>query len=668
MNTTRKNKSSYRPEIDGLRAFAVIAVIIYHFNKDILPSGFLGVDIFFVISGYVISSSFSKIKSESIYTFLINFYTRRIKRLLPALIFFIITFCLILLILIPETGSSLKTAIAALFGLSNVYLYNFATDYFAQENELNVFMHTWSLGVEQQFYFIFPFIVWFTGFNKKIKNGSRNIFITIIFLSTLSLLSFISTYKVNVPAAYFLIQNRFWEIAIGSLTFLILKNRLKFINFIHKIPNFLLVVGLIFILFTENIFPVFNHIIVVCLTSFLLIGLIKKDFIYELLVKEKFCYLGKISYSLYLWHWGIISLSRWTIGIHWWSIPIQLFLIYIFSDLSFRLIENPFREKIFFKSNWLNILIGFLTVFSSGIFIALLGGPFKGIIYIGNNENVNNFSEKEYWKFKDCKLDNSESKEVLLKKYLICWVTQTGSLSGKSDKKSIFIYGNSYNAMLMPIAAEIVKSGEKINFHSLYRVGCLTSLDLNFKKAGIMGSCSKNFESYLNFFNKNSKKGDSLMIVDSYTWFMPSSGTKLFSKGKEVNPMDAQEIYFKELVTLSKKLNLENKNLIITSPIPAIKNNPLICISKLAKMNNKCKLSDDKGFYDVRFNKQMDLINEKMKNLEEYKIIYLNIYEVLKELINNDLNNIYSYYSDTEHLTRKAALKLTNYFKLKIFN
>ena len=156
MNISDENKSSYRPEIDGLRAFAIISVIIYHFNKDIFPSGFLGVDIFFVISGYVITSSFTKIKSQSISIFLINFYSRRIKKIIASsLYFYIITFCLILLIIIPQTGSSLKTAISALFGVSNLYLFNFSTDYFAQENELNIFMHTWSLGLSSNNFTLF---------------------------------------------------------------------------------------------------------------------------------------------------------------------------------------------------------------------------------------------------------------------------------------------------------------------------------------------------------------------------------------------------------------------------------------------------------------------------------------------------------------------------------
>ena len=668
MNREPLKISLYRPEIDGLRALAVIAVIIYHFNKDILPSGFLGVDVFFVISGYVIISSLLKTKSGNLWNFVINFYSRRIIRLMPALIFFIIIFCICLVIIIPQTGSSLKTAISSLFGVSNIYLFNYSTDYFAQENELNVFMHTWSLGVESQFYFIFPFIVWFSSFNKEIKSTPINIWITLILLSTLSLISFINIYDINPPAAYFLTHNRLWEIALGSITFLIANSNTKFKNQIEKIPNLLLIIGFLVVMSINSLIPTISHIIIVLITSLLLIALIKKDFIYKLLVHKSLLYLGKISYSLYLWHWGIISISRWTIGIHWWSVPIQLFLIYFFADLSFKFIECPFREKSGFNSNCLNIKLALLTILGSSAFIYFLGGPFKGIIYIGSKENINNFSEKDYWNFKFCKSDNLETNKVSSRKYEKCWVGNNGYLDENNNSKSIFIFGNSYNAMLMPIAAEIFKSGENINFNSFYRVGCLPSLNVNYKKDGVMGSCSKTFDSYLNFFYKKSKENDSLIIVDSFRLFMKSSKTKLYYRGKEISQIEALKIYFDELIALSKKLSQENKNLIITSPIPAIRNNPLICVSKLAKTNNLCKLAEDKIYYDIEFNKQMDLINFEMKKLEEYQIIYLNFYEELQKLIKNDLENIYYYYSDTEHLTRKAALKLTNYFKFKIID
>ena len=152
MSTKSLLKSNYRPEIDGLRAFAVIAVIINHFNKEILPSGYLGVDIFFVISGYVITSSLAVRKSKSFSEFISGFYLRRIKRLIPALVVFILITSILICLFNSDPKFSLRTGISSLFGLSNLYLLRQSTDYFAKATELNVFTHTWSLAVEEQFY------------------------------------------------------------------------------------------------------------------------------------------------------------------------------------------------------------------------------------------------------------------------------------------------------------------------------------------------------------------------------------------------------------------------------------------------------------------------------------------------------------------------------------
>jgi peptidoglycan/LPS O-acetylase OafA/YrhL len=142
----------YRPEIDGLRALAVIAVILNHIHPNLLPSGYLGVDIFFVISGYVITGSITNREVNSLTEHLSGFYLRRIKRLFPALITCIIVTSLLICLFNPKPADSLNTGMAALLGGSNLYLFHRATDYFASSTQLNVFTHTWSLGVEEQFY------------------------------------------------------------------------------------------------------------------------------------------------------------------------------------------------------------------------------------------------------------------------------------------------------------------------------------------------------------------------------------------------------------------------------------------------------------------------------------------------------------------------------------
>ena len=129
-------RPKYRPEIDGLRALAVLAVIINHFNKDFLPSGYLGVDIFFVISGYVITSSLVGRQSKNFLDFVTGFYERRIKRLVPALVVFVLLTSLLISLFSPNIDTAMRTGWRSLFGISNIFLYRSASDYFAPSTAL----------------------------------------------------------------------------------------------------------------------------------------------------------------------------------------------------------------------------------------------------------------------------------------------------------------------------------------------------------------------------------------------------------------------------------------------------------------------------------------------------------------------------------------------------
>ena len=390
------SNSSYRPEIDGLRALAVIAVIINHFNKDILPSGYLGVDIFFVISGYVITSSLAGRLSKDLGSFLMSFYVRRIKRLLPALILFVVVNSFLISLFNPNPEVSLKTGIASLFGFSNLYLWKQSTDYFAAATELNVFTHTWSLGVEEQFYMVFPLVIWFTGFNRLAKKGSRNLSVIMGALSVASLMSFVYLYHTNQPAAYFLMPTRLWELGTGCLIFLGLNHsdKIRFIRFLEIIPSFIIAVAILIVLFMPLQFAISATIAVVVLTAILIAGIRSRTAMYELFTNKHVVYIGLISYSLYLWHWSILSISRWTIGISWWTVPIQLTLMMLFCIVSYKYLETPLRRSTWSPSFPKTIGYGLSASISAGLCILLLYPNAHYLSLIGENKEM---SYKTHW-------------------------------------------------------------------------------------------------------------------------------------------------------------------------------------------------------------------------------------------------------------------------------
>ena len=386
-------KSRYRPEIDGLRAFAVIAVIINHFNKDILPNGYLGVDIFFVISGFVITSSLYQRPSKNFKDFISSFYERRIKRLVPALSVFVLIMSITICLFNPEPNTSLKTGLTSLFGLSNLHLLKSSTDYFAQSTELNVFIHTWSLGVEEQFYILFPFLIWFSGFGRQTKNGARNLFLTIGALAIASLIGFLYFYAINQSAVYFLMPTRFWEIASGCLLFIGFQKRKSSEHFLEKVPSILVLILIVGVMYLPTSLATLSTFAVVVLSLFLIASLRKCTASYIFFTNPKVVYIGLISYSLYLWHWGILSISRWTIGIHWWSLPLQVALMFGLAIASYQWIETPLRKGNWFAKGWKTLIVGgsiTITVFAG---IYALGKPLKGKFYIGNPYNVWNMKK-----------------------------------------------------------------------------------------------------------------------------------------------------------------------------------------------------------------------------------------------------------------------------------
>ncbi len=370
-----------------MRALAVVSVIINHFSDDLLPSGYLGVDIFFVISGYVITSSIANLPNKSFLDVFLGFYSRRIKRLVPALVLCVVLTSILISLFSQHPDISLLTGITSLFGFSNIYLLGQATRYFATSAELNAFTQTWSLGVEEQFYLVFPVLVWFTGFGRRSATGSRNLMAIVGVLGVASVFAFVYLSGTNQPAAYFLMPTRFWELGAGCLLFLA-QTRFggllpRLLSRVHPTVVISVIVGIFFIPLQ---FSVAATIAVVMMTTMLIASVRPQTFAYRFLTTPPVVYVGLVSYSLYLWHWSVLSISRWTIGIHWWSAPILAGLMLLLAILSYHFVERPLRRAEWSPRRWQSIAYGLcVSVVAAGVLVGL-ENPLKGRLYLGTQK------------------------------------------------------------------------------------------------------------------------------------------------------------------------------------------------------------------------------------------------------------------------------------------
>lgn len=356
--------------IQGLRGWAVALVMVYHLN--LLPgiAGFLGVDLFFVISGFVISRLVKKSLSEGSFTFK-NFFLRRFRRLFPPLVAMIsISYVSLLFVVSPEGFSdSFVTAIAALFGLSNIAIHVLTGDYFANASDANVFLHTWSLGVEEQVYLLIP-IVFFLA--RRYSVGRLRVSIVFMVASIASLSMFIlgSFFEgVHILGGLFSFYSplvRFWEFGVGILAWLTVEKSVghsKSWSNARLLAGGLTLIAPLLPLAMPNISREVLTLVMVMASGVLVAALGRQASpSLGILSRRELVFLGDRSYSLYLWHWPIIV----TFGFltNWSPTPLEvllvLFLTFLTSELSFRLIERRIAATdvgttLAFASPWIGI-------------------------------------------------------------------------------------------------------------------------------------------------------------------------------------------------------------------------------------------------------------------------------------------------------------------------
>jgi len=462
-----------QPHIQFLRAISVLFVFFYHLELELFKFGYLGVDIFFVISGFVITS---RLYEELINTSKINFYSfysRRIKRIFPVL-FFIISIVLIFIIFFQPLDlliGNITVYIFTILGLSNFYYLFSKKDYFDNVFE-DVFGHTWSLGVEEQFYIIFPFFLYilYKIFSKK---NNQIFFLLIIILSGVYL-----TFKFseNLQLIFYSPIFRFWEFLLGCFIFIINK-KFKVKNSILSSVSFIILTSLLlFNLYSNNFVAIFISTLLA--SAFILFYDKKNKFLY-LFENKYFVKLGNISYSFYLWHLPIIYFYDLYFENSIIKIPFIFFLTILLSTFSYIFIENRFRYKKFnldFNKIILPFLISFSAIFIFFYYIAFqksyennIKKNIKELIYSINflERKIDysnrvifykiNINGNEVYRFcaqdnNNFKLNNNDLREECLKE-------------GVYKNRLFFVEGNSHTANYIPMLNKVhLKPGDSIYY------------------------------------------------------------------------------------------------------------------------------------------------------------------------------------------------------------
>ncbi|MFL2679028.1 MAG: acyltransferase family protein [Alphaproteobacteria bacterium] len=419
----------YRPEIDGLRAISVVSILLYHaelnfFDKTLFTGGFVGVDVFFVISGYLISNIiFSELLQNKYFKFA-NFYERRARRILPMLFVVLLISCPIAFytFLPNEFHEYIDSVISSIFFFSNFFFYSVTTEYGAESSLLKPLLHTWSLAIEEQFYLFFPIIVFllFKFHQNLLKRVLILLFVISFFFSNIFC-------NLNPELNFFHPLSRFWELLTGSLlAYMNLKGKINkefYSSNIFTLTGISLILFSVFFFNDSSPYPNYKTLIPVVGTALIIFFSSKNNYISKVLSSRVFVGVGLISYSVYLWHFPIFAFYRNlkpTINNFdkFESIILTIFL----SVISYFVIEKKFRSKAIKLKYFLGFTVSVIIIFLSINFIVdkkdgfanrfpklandllSIDKKLKRDLYVWNNKNLIKNKEFSNKKNKNIKL------------------------------------------------------------------------------------------------------------------------------------------------------------------------------------------------------------------------------------------------------------------------
>ncbi|MCP4412618.1 MAG: acyltransferase [Gammaproteobacteria bacterium] len=588
----------FRKDINGLRAIAVIAVVLFHFNPAWVPGGFAGVDVFFVISGFLMTGIiFKGIEQENFS--ILKFYVARANRIIPALA----VLCLALLVfgwfyLTPLDYKTLGKHVASSMGFLSNVIYWRESGYFDAASHGKWLLHTWSLSAEWQFYIIYPLLL--VAMRKFMSVNMMKA--TVLLGMVLGFIYCIIATYIWPNSSYYLLTTRAWEMMLGGVAYLypfaLQDKRKKLLEWFGLV----LIIGSYFLISKDSPWPGYLALFPV-LGSFLIIQAQRNDsFLTSNIVSQK---IGAWSYSIYLWHWPLV------VAIYYFSLNESFVYLGIGLSVLLGFISNKYIEKLKFRNDFGN-LISYLKckpvymmlvvgIFGSGAFISNgYEEHYSDAIVAANNEATNKNAYK-------CMVGETEENELSP-----CYIGNKGNV------KAIIVGDSHADALTTSLAATMDLSSEGIV--ALTRASCIFILDIKHKVNGDV--CGNENIKRIEYLNKNYKNIPIFWVGRTSAYLYGQSNPERITSSRAGGPSiyfttpysEVNEHFFYELKDkLSNTIGkmVLNHPVYIVQPTPEMRRNiPKTLAKNLLFGNGNYDLSIDYDLYLQRNERVRNLINE----------------------------------------------------------
>jgi peptidoglycan/LPS O-acetylase OafA/YrhL len=610
MNSTSKSNYS-RPDIQGLRGIAVISVLLFHYFPKLFSMGFLGVDLFFVISGYLITSIISRQLEENKFSFKL-FFLKRFCRIIIPILFIFLFFCFIsFFILLPKDLNNLwSSVLATLLFIPNFYFW-LTGGYFGTVNEYKSFLHLWSIGLELQFYFFFPFILTFV-----LKNYYTKKLTLILIFSIILFIIYLLIY--NTAFSFFILPGRLWEFCLGALVFFLPKRKRNLL--LYYISLFLI---FLFLFFSFKNYEFLNLFIIVIAAGYVIYY--NSDNLF--LNNKIFIFFGKISYSLYLLHWPTLVFIKYYLirDLFIYETFFLIFFSVVASYYFWLFIEDYFRKKLPLKFSIKIIVILYVVLF---IFFTVnfFNNSFVSRLAPNNLLIANSVDSNFRCKINNLSFDGSQ---------------RSCNFFDSNNKNEIVLLGNSH-AQMYGYAFENIVQTLSVNGRILALDGCLPTTTYNISKECIDKAA-------INLSKIIEDKNITVVLI-GMNW----DHSFLFDKYNNKIVKNVDLILVQSLHQLSLELNKYNKKIFVIGPISIPEYNFAFYLSRKDYFkNNQILLPDynDKNNFEKRY---QDIFNY-LNNLQFVTLVKPHEVQCTNSKCNFLINGK-SIFSDNNHLSKDGSL------------